>query len=92
MSPGGSGFVSISLEVVEACSGIRSLMTLVTLALVLVYFTRSRDGRGFANLTRSDLLRAGLLMIAAMPIAVLTNAGRVAATGIMTYEYGKWAT
>ena len=30
------------LEVVEACSGIRSLMTLMTLALVLVYFTRSK--------------------------------------------------
>ncbi len=81
----------ISLEVVEACSGIRSLMTLVTLALILAYFTR-RDGiRGFANLSTADLLRTIVLMLAAIPIAVITNAARVTATGVLTYSYGKQA-
>jgi exosortase len=32
------------LAVVEACSGIRSLMTLVTLALVYAYFTKPKQG------------------------------------------------
>jgi exosortase D (VPLPA-CTERM-specific) len=82
---------TISLEVVEACSGIRSLMTLVTLALILGYFTRRGDVSGFANLSKRDLLRAVILMISAIPIAVLTNAGRVTGTGVMTYSYGKQA-
>ncbi|MFT3746447.1 MAG: EpsI family protein [Pyrinomonadaceae bacterium] len=83
---------TISLEVVEACSGIRSLMTLVTLALILGYFTRRYERGGFANLAMPDLLRVISLMILAVPIAVLTNAARVAVTGILTYHYGKQAT
>lgn len=86
----------ISLEVVEACSGIRSLMTLVTLALILAYFTREKrhnpDDGSFAYLKSFDLWRALALMAAAVPIAVLTNAARVTATGVFTYTHGKKAT
>jgi exosortase D (VPLPA-CTERM-specific) len=83
---------TISLEVVEACSGIRSLMTLVTLALILVYFTRRDEDGPFGNFSGADLLRAVILMILAVPIAVLTNAARVTGTGVLTYYYGKQAT
>ena len=83
---------TLSLEVVEACSGIRSLMTLVTLALVLAYFTRRNEDGPIGGFTIPDLSRALLLMIAAVPIAVFTNAGRVMGTGILTFYYGRSAT
>jgi exosortase len=85
----------IALEVVEACSGIRSLMTLMTLALVLVYFTRSKrkidEGGWFDFLKNQDFWRAVILMLTAIPIAVFTNAARVTATGALTFYYGKKA-
>jgi len=87
---------TIALEVVEACSGIRSLMTLITLALILAYFTRARRefiGRGWTRFLRNpDVWRAAILMFSAIPIAVLTNAARVTATGVLTFYYGRQAT
>lgn len=62
-----------SLEVAEACSGIRSLLTLITLAIVLGYFMERRTGVRIA------------IVAAAVPIAVLANAARVAGTGLMSY-------
>jgi exosortase D (VPLPA-CTERM-specific) len=82
----------ISLEVVEACSGIRSLMTLITLALVLAFFTRNSERGRFLRLERNDAIRAVILMIAGVPIAVFTNSARVTGTGLGTYYYGKQAT
>ena len=86
----------VALEVVEACSGIRSLMTLMTLALILAYFTRARrefSARGWLGTLRDfDFWRALILMLSAIPIAVLTNAARVTATGVLTYYYGRQAT
>lgn len=85
----------IALEVVEACSGIRSLMTLMTLALVLAYFTRSKnqvfESERFDFLKNFDFWRAIILVLSAIPIAVFTNAARVTATGVLTYHHGKRA-
>jgi exosortase len=89
------------LEVVEACSGIRSLMTLVTLAVVFAYFTypnnndtAGKDGdltikRGrFAWLRSYGAWRSIILVLSAVPIAIITNAGRVSGTGILSRYYG----
>ncbi len=62
------------LSVVEACSGIRSLLSLSFLALVYAYF-----------FDRKVWMR-GALLIAAVPIAIVANAARVTMTGILS-EY-----
>jgi len=78
------------LEVVEACSGIRSLMTLVTLAVVFAYFTTPSDdaGAGGSRLKRFRILRAVLIVVASVPIAIITNAARVSGTGVLARFYG----
>jgi exosortase len=85
------------LAVVEACSGIRSLMTLVTLAVVYAYFTRPKSAQtsvGDAKNTQNKVFatfafwRAVILVAAAVPIAILTNAVRVSGTGVLAHYYG----
>jgi exosortase len=81
------------LEVVEACSGIRSLMTLVTLAVVYAYFTHpkagTRGGGGGGWWSRSyPGVRSVLLVVGAVPIAIIANALRVSGTGILARYYG----
>jgi exosortase len=82
------------LEVVEACSGIRSLMTLVTLAVVFAYFTHPRDPSddqrhgGLRALRTYGFWRSSVIIISAVPIAILTNALRVSGTGVLAHYYG----
>jgi exosortase len=88
------------LEVVEACSGIRSLMTLVTLAVVFAYFTHPRGGdsdggqpRSIASSIGSKLKSYGfwrsvIIVMSAVPIAIFTNALRVSGTGVLAHYYG----
>ena len=89
-----NSFETRKLEVVEACSGIRSLMTLITLAVVFAYFTypRSNDVGGptgpFAFLRSYGFWRSTILVVSAVPIAILTNAARVSGTGILSHYYG----
>lgn len=92
-----NSFDTKKLEVVEACSGIRSLMTLMTLAVVFAYFThpRSNDAdcprgpRGkFWWLRSFGFWRAVIIVGSAVPIAILTNASRVSGTGILSHYYG----
>ncbi len=60
-----------SLAVVEACSGIRSLLSLTFLSLVYGYYFEPRKW-----------LRT-VLFLATIPIAILANGSRVAVTGIL---------
>jgi exosortase len=65
-----------TLEVAEACSGIRSLISLLTLGIVYGYFIDPRGG-----------VRAAIAL-STVPIAILTNGARVAGTGLATQYYG----
>jgi exosortase len=58
--------------VVEACSGIRSLLSLTFLSLVYGYFFEKR------------IWVRVVLFFATVPIAIVANGSRVAFTGIMT--------
>jgi len=60
------------LSVVEACSGIRSLISLSFLALVYGYFVESKTS-----------IRV-LLLAASVPIAIGCNAARITLTGILS--------
>jgi exosortase len=60
----------MKLEVAEACSGIRSLMSLFTLAIFYGYFLE----RG--------VWRRVILALASIPIAVAANAARIVGTGL----------
>lgn len=63
-----------TLNVVEACSGIRSLLTLTFLSLVYGHFFERR------------LWMRVLLFFATIPIAIIANANRVTLTGVLA-EY-----
>ncbi len=65
-----------SLEVAEACSGIRSLISLLALSVVFAYFSQKTDWRRF------------VLILSTFPIAVVANAARVTGTGVLAYHYG----
>lgn len=67
---------STTLEVADACSGIRSLISLLTLGIVFAYFAK-----------RIWWQRV-VLVAACFPIAILINALRVSATGILANFYG----
>ncbi|HKP70291.1 MAG TPA: EpsI family protein [Pyrinomonadaceae bacterium] len=83
----------VGLEVVEACSGIRSLMSLVALAVILVYLTRRENLNGnggfFSFVKDPDFIRGILLVLSAVPIALITNSTRVTLTGIFTYYWNR---
>jgi len=66
----------MTLEVVEACSGIRSLMSLLALAA------------GYGYLVERSVLVRWILVVAMVPLAILSNGTRVMITAIMANYLG----
>ena len=61
---------TMQLEVAEACSGIRSLMSLFTVAVIYGYFLEHKNWRRV------------VLALASVPIAVAANGARIFGTGL----------
>ncbi|WP_159450583.1 VPLPA-CTERM-specific exosortase XrtD [Nitrospira sp. ND1] len=69
----------VQLQVAEACSGIRYLFPLTSLALLCAYFYRDR------------MWKRILLVLSALPISVLVNGLRIGVVGILVEWYGPQA-
>jgi len=72
-------FARYSFEVTEACSGIRSLVSFLTL------------GALFAYMTRDSWTKSVLLVLSAIPLSILVNLIRVTGTGILANYFGNRA-
>jgi exosortase len=72
-------FPNITLEVADACSGLRSIMSLLALgaAYAFVLHTKTRD--------------RVILILSTLPIAIFTNCLRVIATGVLAQYFGSAA-
>ncbi len=66
-----------TLEVAEACSGVRSLLALVALSATYAYFTQT------------SAWRRAVLLVSSVPIAIAANAARVAGTGLLAAAFGE---
>ena len=62
------------LQVVDACSGLHSLISLIVLGLLLVYFFKDH------------IWKRAVLLLSTIPLAIVTNSMRIAVTGIL-YKY-----
>jgi exosortase len=65
-----------TLEVVEACSGVRSLLSL--LAVVV----------GYVYLAEPNLWKRCILIAATVPVVIASNGLRLVATGVLSYFFG----
>lgn len=69
-------FPNITLEVVNACSGLRSMTSLLALSVA------------FALLFQKSMVNRVILVLLTLPIALVTNMGRVVGTGVLAQYFG----
>ena len=69
----------VQLQVVEACSGIRYLFPLVSLALLCAYFFKDR------------MWKRVLLVLSSLPISILVNGFRIGMIGVLVEWHGQGA-
>jgi exosortase len=67
---------NFSLEVVEACSGIRSLISLIALAVAYGYLAEPRRWVRY------------VFVVLMIPIAIVTNAIRITGAGVLAHRFG----
>ncbi len=67
---------NVKLEVAEACSGIRSLISILAI------------GTFGAYLTRKNIIKKAIIILSCIPIAILANVVRVVGTVLLTSKYG----
>ncbi len=68
-------FANTSLEVTEACSGVRSILTFLMTSVLMAYFLK-------------PILLRTILIISVIPISFLMNFARVTGTGILSHHFG----
>jgi exosortase len=69
-------FPEVTFEVADACSGTRSLMSLLAL------------GVAYAVISQTSNLKRWIIVLATVPIAIFTNALRVIVTGFLAQWWG----
>ena len=69
-------FPTISLEVVDACSGMRSLVSMLAISTAYAFFLQISH------------VKRGVIIISAIVFAIFTNALRVIITGILANSWG----
>jgi exosortase len=67
---------TVTLQVTDACSGIRSLVSLLAMSSLIAY------------LFEPTAVRRAALVVLAVPLAIVLNGLRIAVTGLMTSVYG----
>jgi exosortase D (VPLPA-CTERM-specific) len=64
------------LQVVDACSGLHSLISLIVLCLLIVYFFKDH------------IWKRVVLLLSSIPLAIVTNSMRIAMTAVLYKHFG----